>query len=128
MRTLATLTAIAAIAVGTATTLAHAGTQTPKDRLVEMMTKLEGPQDRAYRDPQASQHWSVFNWLFNSMYSSEPDEVIETSDAPDLAPLAPTVDGGLAPNRIYKRQIGPGQSAHIKQYGAGNTARVFQSN
>ncbi len=132
MRTLLTIAAIVSIAAGTTAGVANAAS--PRDRLVEMMTRLEGPEATAkYRSSAAVQHWSMFNWLFRSMELGSDDEVIETSiepplDIPDVTLVPPVVTNDLAPNRIYKRQIGPGQQADVKQHGAGNTARIFQSN
>jgi len=130
MKFLVTLAAVATVAVGAATTIAPAAAS-PMDRMTEMMTRLQGPQSLAAPHSAEAKHWAIFNWLFRDLGAdAADDEVITTlADPVDpplaLTPVAPTV---LAPNRITKRQIGPGQKMTVHQYGAGNTASVFQSN
>ncbi len=133
MRLLVTMAAIATLAIGAAATIAPVEAASPKDRLAEMMTKLQGPQHRAAPHSTEAKHWAIFNWLFGDVSSEADNEVITTMADPVeppvlVTPIPPAKLDGLAPNRIIKRQIGKGQKMTVRQHGAGNTARVFQSN
>ena len=127
------LVTISMIAIGAATAISSAQAASPKDRLTEMMTRLQGAEHRVAPASAEAKHWAIFNWLFGDLGDSANDEVITTMDDPVDPPMAltlvaPIILDGLAPNRIYKRQIGKGQKMIVHQHGAGNTARVFQSN
>ncbi len=130
MRPFVTMAALATLALSAATA---ANAASPQDRLTEMMTKLQGPEYAARPHSPEAKHWAIFNWLFGDLPDTADDEVITTMADPveppiALAPVPPVALDGLAPNRIYKRQIGKGQKMTVFQHGAGNTARVFQSN
>ncbi len=128
MKILLTMAALAGLAIGAATSAQAAS---PMERLNQMMTKLQGPEQFARPHSAEAKHWAIFNWLFNDRPDGADDEVITTMadpvDPPVVIEQTPVLPG-LAPNRIYKRQIGKGQKLSVQQHGAGNTARVFQSN
>lgn len=122
------MAAIATLAFGAATA---ANAASPQDRLTQMMTKLQGPEFAARPHSPEAKHWAIFNWLFQDLGDAGDDEVITTLADPVDPPLAltpPKVPDSLAPNRIFKRQIGKGQKMSVFQHGAGNTAKVLQSN
>jgi hypothetical protein len=134
MKTFIALATLAALSLGAAAG-AEAGTASPKDRLTQMMAKLQGPEHAARPHSPQAKTWSMFNWLFNDLADSADIEDTDTTLVVPVEPPvvvvpvpAPTELKGLAPNRIFKQQIGKGHKLSIKQKGAGNTARVFQSN
>ena len=122
------MAAIATLALGAATA---ADAASPQDRLTQMMTKLQGPEYAARPHTPEAKHWAIFNWLFQDLGDTADDEEIITIAVPVDPPLVlapPVVQDTLVPNRIFKRQIGKGQKMTVFQHGAGNTAKVLQSN
>ena len=135
MKSALAFAALAGLTMAVSAPFDEARAASAKDRLTAMMRQLEGPEESArFRSKESVKAWSMFNWLFDGLdWTSTDFDTVEidpeTLETPDVLPPLPKGDlGKLGPNRIYKKQIGPGHKLSIKQRGAGNTARVFQSN
>ena len=130
-------------------TLAHAGQAKSKTMLLPgngaVEQRLNNLWATMHQDEQAAPEathagsMSMLNWLFRDM-NSDPTDLTATPTVivpdttitmvPPVVTEVPTPSvppAALAPNRIFKLQIGKGHKLDIQQHGAGNSASIVQS-